>query len=77
MGLSRPPTRGLAGLAQAMRDILSPWDRYRGRVEEYRELEAERVLVLIHPSGRGKASGLELDGGRHSKRRWFTCARAR
>ena len=53
--------KGLAELAQAMRDILSPWDRYRGRVEGYRELEAERVLVLIQPSGRGKASGLELD----------------
>ena len=44
-----------------MRDMLSPWDRYRGRVEEYRELEAERVLVLTHASGRGKVSGLELD----------------
>ena len=53
--------KGLAGLAQAMRDMLSPWDRYRGQVEGYRELDAERVLVLIHPMGRGKASGLELD----------------
>ena len=53
--------KGLAGLAQAMRDVLSPWDRYRGRVEECRELDAERVLVLLRVSGRGKASGLELD----------------
>ena len=53
--------KGLAGLAQAMREMLSPWDRYRGQVEGYRELDAERVLVLIHPMGRGKASGLELD----------------
>ena len=53
--------KGLAGLAQAMRDILSPWDRYQGRVEEYRELDTERVLVLYHSSGRGKTSGLELD----------------
>jgi ketosteroid isomerase-like protein len=53
--------KGLAGLAQAMRDILSPWDRYRGRVEECRELDVERVLVLLHARGRGKASGLELD----------------
>jgi len=53
--------KGLAGLAQAMRDMLSPWERYRGNVDEYRELEAERVLVLTHASGRGKASGLELD----------------
>ena len=45
--------KGLAGLAQAM--------RYMGLLEECRELDAERVLVLLHPSGRGKASGLELD----------------
>jgi ketosteroid isomerase-like protein len=53
--------KGLAGLAQAMRDILSPWDGYNGRVEECRELDVERVLVLLHARGRGKASGLELD----------------
>ena len=53
--------KGLAGLAQAMRDMLSPWDRYRARVEECRELDADRVLVFLRVSGRGKASGLELD----------------
>jgi ketosteroid isomerase-like protein len=53
--------KGLVGLAQAMRDMLSPWDHFRGYVEECRELDVERVLVLLHASGRGKASGLELD----------------
>jgi hypothetical protein len=28
--------------------------------EEYRELDDERVLVLAHVNGRGRASGLEL-----------------
>src|SRR4029079_15153625 len=32
--------KGLAGLALAMRDMLSPWERYRGNVEEYRDLDA-------------------------------------
>jgi hypothetical protein len=30
-------------------------------VEEVRPLDGERVLVLWHPSGRFKASGIELD----------------
>jgi ketosteroid isomerase-like protein len=29
-------------------------------VEEYRDVDGERVLVLTHSSGRGKTSGLEL-----------------
>jgi hypothetical protein len=29
-------------------------------VDEYRELDHERILVLIHRSGRGNASGLQL-----------------
>jgi ketosteroid isomerase-like protein len=53
--------KGLAGLAEAMREYLSAWEDYKGKVDEYRELDGERVLVLYHSRGRGKASGLELD----------------
>ena len=52
--------KGHAGLVQAMRQALRPWDRFLTYVDEYRELDAQRVLVLVHNSGRGKASGLEL-----------------
>jgi ketosteroid isomerase-like protein len=51
---------GLAGMAEAMRSILSAWEEFRSEPEEYRELDDERVLVLTRRSGRGKASGLEL-----------------
>jgi ketosteroid isomerase-like protein len=51
---------GVAGMAEAYYGFLSAWDDVRSEADEYRELDRERVLVLAHYSGRGKASGLEL-----------------
>jgi ketosteroid isomerase-like protein len=51
---------GVAGMAEAWRGWLSSWEDFRAEVEEYRELDDERVLVLAHWTGRGKTSGLEL-----------------
>ena len=52
--------KGLAGMAGGIRDWLSVWEEWKDEPEEYRELDAERVLVLVYWSGRGKTSGLEL-----------------
>ena len=52
---------GAARSEEAWRDYLSAWQDYRFSVDEYRELDDERVLVLVRRSGRGKTSGLELD----------------
>ena len=51
---------GKADMAQAARERLSVWEGYRIVADEYRQLDDERVLVLIHRSARGKTSGLEL-----------------
>jgi ketosteroid isomerase-like protein len=51
---------GLAGMAEGFQSILGAWEEYRTEAEEYLELDDERILVLAHVSGRGKASGLEL-----------------
>jgi ketosteroid isomerase-like protein len=51
---------GLAGMAEGTHEFLSAWENLRAEPEEYRELDGERVLVLIHHRGRGKTSGLEL-----------------
>ena len=40
--------------------FLSTWEDFRVQVDEYREVDDERLLVLHHFSGRGKTSGLEL-----------------
>jgi ketosteroid isomerase-like protein len=50
---------GRAGMVEGWRDFLSAWEDWRGEAEGYRELDAERVLVLIHGTGRGKASGVD------------------
>jgi ketosteroid isomerase-like protein len=51
---------GLAGAAEGWRDFLNAWEEYSAQAEQYRELDDERVLVLIRRSGRGKRSGIEL-----------------
>jgi ketosteroid isomerase-like protein len=52
--------RGLRELSDGVREFLSAWEGFRAVVEGYRELDEERVLVLLRFSGRGKLSGLEL-----------------
>jgi ketosteroid isomerase-like protein len=52
--------RGLTGLAEGARSWLSAWEEYRIEVDEFRELDGERVLALTHGTGRGKASGLDV-----------------
>ena len=51
--------RGLPGMAEAFGNFLSAWEEFRVEAEEYRDLDAERVLVLFHFEARGKRSGLE------------------
>ncbi|MBA2513327.1 MAG: nuclear transport factor 2 family protein [Solirubrobacterales bacterium] len=52
---------GLAAMSAAWSEALSPWEGFSAEVEEYREIDAERVLVLTRNSGRGRGSGMELD----------------
>src|SRR3954454_2521710 len=52
---------GIAGMAKTWNAVgLSTWDDFRVGAEEYRELDGGLMLVLVHNSGRAKASGLEL-----------------
>jgi hypothetical protein len=47
-------------MAERWRSFLSAWEEFRAELDEYRELDDERVLVLVHFYGRGKSSGLEI-----------------
>ena len=52
---------GLRGIEEGANAILSPFTHARIQAEAYRELDRERVLVLVHNSGRGRTSGLEIE----------------
>jgi ketosteroid isomerase-like protein len=51
---------GLVPMAAAWRDFMSVWEEWRVEVEEYRELDSERVLALEYRTARAKISGLEI-----------------
>jgi ketosteroid isomerase-like protein len=53
--------RGVAGMAEGYRDWLRAWRDFRAQPEEYLLVDDERVLVLVHNSGRGRVSGLEIE----------------
>jgi ketosteroid isomerase-like protein len=52
---------GIVALATAVRRWIQAWDDWRVTVDEYRELDHERILVLCHAAGRGKTSGVQLE----------------
>ena len=52
--------RGVAAMAKAWSERLSPFDDYRTTGHDYRMLDDERILVFVAHTGRGKSSGLEV-----------------
>jgi ketosteroid isomerase-like protein len=52
--------RGLAGMAEVMRNLFGEIDDFRSEAEEYRELDAGHVLVLERSFGRGRRSGVPV-----------------
>ena len=59
-GPTRGSWTGLAAMAEAWRETLTAFEELRAVADEYRVLDDARVLVLMHFSGRGNTSGLEL-----------------
>jgi ketosteroid isomerase-like protein len=61
-GFDAMKTAGAAEMAERWREWMSTWEEYRTEADEFRELDGERVLVLMQHGGRGKASGLGIEG---------------
>lgn len=55
---------GLAGMARGWREVMDAYRDLRVEIEECRELDDERVLVLVRFAGRGRTSGLGIDDAR-------------
>ncbi len=53
-------TRGLVDMARRAGEQLRPAQNTKLAAQEIRELDGERVLVLISARGRGKSSGIEI-----------------
>jgi ketosteroid isomerase-like protein len=51
---------GVSGMAESWGEVLSAFDALHVKVDEYRELDDHRILVLFRFDGRGKTSGLDL-----------------
>jgi ketosteroid isomerase-like protein len=52
---------GVTAVVEAWGDFLDAWDGHHIEVEEYRELDDDRVLTLGAFRARGKASGVDLE----------------
>jgi ketosteroid isomerase-like protein len=63
-GLIPVRSTGVRAAQQRLRDFMASWEDFHVEFEEYRELDGERVLVLNNRSGRGKTSGVELQGAK-------------
>jgi ketosteroid isomerase-like protein len=61
-GPERGTFRGRAGLAEAVGTLFREFEDVRVEAEHYRELDAERVLVLARGFGHGKLSGVPISG---------------
>jgi ketosteroid isomerase-like protein len=60
-GLNDTTVKGKSQMAESWGRWLEAWDNVYVEVEEYRELDGERILVLLTTIGRGKTSGLKLE----------------
>jgi len=65
-GLDRQRVTGVKAMAEAWGAFLDTWEGWHVRVEEFREIGQDRVLVLLEPAARAQGSGLEI-GQMHTK----------
>jgi hypothetical protein len=58
--------KGVARMARTWREYMSNWRDARADVRDYREIDSQRILVLLDFIGRGRTSGVEV-GQAHAR----------
>jgi ketosteroid isomerase-like protein len=61
-GLTSGEWEGLEEMGEAWATMLRAWERLRAIPEEFREVDEDRVLVFVRNEGRGRGSGIEIQG---------------
>jgi ketosteroid isomerase-like protein len=61
MAIDTPPIQGRDALRSLFEEVRAPWDEIRREPEEIIDLGEDRVLVLFRTTGRGRASGIEVE----------------
>jgi hypothetical protein len=51
---------GATDMIESFRNWLGAWEDWRVHADEFREYSDDRVLVLVHATARGRASGINL-----------------
>ena len=54
-------SRGVPAMAQRWQEWMTVWREYRSEADEYRELDGDRILVLMRHGGRGTTSGVAVE----------------
>jgi ketosteroid isomerase-like protein len=60
-GFDAMKTVGRPDMAGRWGQWMKAWEDYRTEADEYRELDGDRVLVLMRHGGRGRMSGIQVD----------------
>jgi ketosteroid isomerase-like protein len=61
---------GIQGLRDWAHDIDSAFEEFSIRIVEFREVDDERVLAVLHNSGTAKASGVPIEQRTHAVCTW-------
>jgi hypothetical protein len=76
-GPSPGTSTGLPGLGESWRGILDTWEDFRFEAEEYRELDNERVLVLLRSADAARPADWRSGKCGRREQICFTSAMAR